>query len=618
MTCSTNEKRKYVRLEYVIPVEISLEDSGKQVHIQGFCKNIGHGGIGVEVNLSTVSNKEIIQEGKIAALNIELPKGLKPVKLLGQIRWQTVNMDNHKVVFGIEFTGENNPSQISSLFDFARCDLRRRRIIKRWFTLSIAAVISLSVWGINLSMDNYYLTTRVDQFISLRDEMERSIMILRDEKFAVEEKLLSVNKETGSLTGELDLLRQRTTALNNIIDELNIKLLDNENTKDDPDQQSRMEELKKMLEEKTALNNQLQTHIDYIEKKLVENEKLVDQIYRKYTDVNNAFHNRISTKKLLDKEIADLSTKARMESITITSSSYTSLPRSMWVMNKELFKFSSKSEELIEFCKDKNVNLIFSRIDLENDISSSQLPVFLKKAHDNKISVHAYFSFNPHKPAEKNKKGCMSFVADVVRFNKSQDEISGFDGVNIAFEKGIFDSQSADDLCIYLDAITKLIDGRNKKGFPLKIGVSLPDTSEAQNKKIGYNDKFAEFVCHVIDTVDYISIENASTENNYDSSVAYASEKGKKIYIGRDLRFDTSTYDAKQSGKYIHDMETDISGLIEKYLDEPGFMGVAIANYSDYRQCVEDNTPEFARKKTMVISVRPPKIDYRGSKMQSR
>ena len=74
MACLKTEKRKYVRLEYVIPVEISLEDSGKQVHVQGFCKNIGHGGIGVEINLSTLSNKDIIQEGKIAGLNIELPK----------------------------------------------------------------------------------------------------------------------------------------------------------------------------------------------------------------------------------------------------------------------------------------------------------------------------------------------------------------------------------------------------------------------------------------------------------------------------------------------------------------------------------------------------------------
>ena len=137
---------------------------------------------------------------------------------------------------------------------------------------------------------------------------------------------------------------------------------------------------------------------------------------------------------MLDKEIADLSTRARMESITITGSSYTSLPRSMWVMNKELFKFSSKSDELIDFCKNKNVNLIFARIDLENDILSSQLSVFLKKAHDNKISAHAYFALNPHKSTERNKKACMSFVADVVKFNKTQSEISGFDGINIAFE----------------------------------------------------------------------------------------------------------------------------------------------------------------------------------------
>ena len=178
-------------------------------------------------------------------------------------------------MFGIEFTDENSPSQISSLFDFARCDLRRRRITKRWFTLSIAAVISLSIWGINLSMDNYYMSTQLQQFTALRDEMERSIMSLRDEKFKVEEKLMAVNKETGSLTGELEQLRARTATLNSMIDELNQKISHNEDMKNDPDQQARMEELKKMLAEKTALNNQLQTHIDYIEKQLVENEKML-------------------------------------------------------------------------------------------------------------------------------------------------------------------------------------------------------------------------------------------------------------------------------------------------------------------------------------------------------
>ncbi|MCD6460249.1 PilZ domain-containing protein [bacterium] len=618
MTCSMAEKRKYLRLEYVIPVEISLEDSGTQVHTQGFCRNIGHGGIGVELNLSTLSNKNIIKEGKITALSIELPKKLKPVKLLGQIRWETVNADQHKVFFGIEFTAENNPSQISNLYDFAKSDLKRRRITKRWFTLSIAAVISLAVWGINLTMDNYYLSTQLQQFTSLRNEMERSIMLLRDDKFAVEKKLLSLNKETGGLTKELELLRTRTTNLNSLINGLNKKITANKNLKINKDQEAGIEELKKMLGEKTALNNQLQTHIDYIEKKLVENEKLVNQIYNKYTEISNAFYNRISTKKLLDKEIKNLSAKTRMENINISASGYTSLPRGMWVMNKELFKFSSKSDEIIEFCKRKNINLIFARIDLENEIALSQLPAFLKKAHENKISVHAYFCLNGHKAAEKNKKACVSFVANVVKFNKKQTEISGFDGVNIAFVNEIFSSYHLDDISFYLDAIDKLVRGRNEKQFPLKIGVSLPDSTKTQSTKISRNDKLAEFIYHLIDIVDYLSIENLGQSGNYDKEIAYASEKGKKIYIGKQLNINEDSYNAKLSGKYIHDMETDISALIEKYLDEPGFMGIAIGNYNNYRQCIEDNTPEFARKNTMVISVRPPKIDYRGSKMQLR
>ena len=47
----------------------------------------------------------------------------------------------------------------------------------------------------------------------------------------------------------------------------------------------------------------------------------------------------------------------------------------------------------------------------------------------------------------------------------------------------MIDSESGDELIFYLEGITKLIEGRNKKQFPLKIGISLPiqSTLKIQN-----------------------------------------------------------------------------------------------------------------------------------------
>ncbi len=603
------EKRKFVRLDYVIPVTVALKENGRKLFLQGFSRNFSYGGMCIEINLATLhGNTQLIDSSEPIDIEVELPHNNPKVHLSGFVRWRQSTYNDTKMLFGIEFCQNTDKVAVNTLYNYAKWERKRRILTKRWFLLSIAGLIGLSIWGVDLSLDNYYLIKRITKLDAMRADMERNLMALRQQKFILDHQLDKAHEENKVLRNDLEQLRTRTSELNATIEGLVNEITSSETARlQAGGEPADMLRLQQLIDQKNELNGYLQQQIESIQAKLEQNEQMLAAIGAKSQEVNSAFYNRFRTKQLLDMEIADLSRKTGMPDIPPPPY----LPRSMWVDNQELFKFPDKTDELLDFCTERNINLVFAKIDLATAVTPEQFPIFLKKAHEKGIAVHALFFMSNKRTADRNRKSASAFVSEIVSFNKSQPKESYFDGVAIAISESMGHEQPHEMFTTYLEGIAKLVEGRDKARFPLHIGVKLPYSLTDKELSFQYNGKNRSLSEHILSVADYLTIY----EKTADKAVHYASQYGKKVYICQSLYGDgaSENYDPSHSGHYIHDMEKSIRRIVEKYLDKPGFMGVAIGSYTDYQKCIEDNTPEYVKNnRQQIISVRPPKIEYKG------
>lgn len=602
------EKRKYVRLDYVIPVTINMGSQANRICCQGFCRNIGFGGMGLEINLATLPvDESLFSKGEVLQIEVELPQGKQKVLTEGIIRWKQIDTEQNKLHLGFAYClTDDSPSRFF-LYNFAKCEQKRRSVGKRWFILSVAMLMWLSFWGMQLHFENTHLVNRIDQFNSVRIEMEKTLMSIRSDKVLLNNQLLENQKEKLAVKEDLASLHNKTLYLNAVISEMQEKINDIQNNESSED----IEKIQQDIYDKTSLNKQIQDEISLLEAKLNEKKNDIKFVSTRYKSLSKALDNRFMAKKQLDKELFNLVKRTRVPMANLSKTGYSDFPRGMWVLSKELFKFRPRVEQLLEFCENRNINLIFAQIDVRDSFVPDQFAKFLRQAHQNGILVHAYFDMASPSP-ERNAKACSGWLASIVAFNKKHISDECFDGINIHFDDSLSSGENNDEAVVYLEMLNKFVTGRDLKKFPLEIGISVPDACGGNKNRISFNGKKVHINIHLIDIADYIAVEKTNSRKAVKKEIAYATKLGKKVFVGHKPIIDKKLYDSRSSGQYIHDMEREIKAMIETYLDKPGFMGVAINRYVDYRQCMEDNTPVYIKsKRTRIISVRPPKIDYR-------
>ncbi len=104
-----NEQRKYIRLDSVIPVAFRLVTSDGENFltdwIQGFTRNIGKGGICLELNRLNSGLDELVKNRRVKfSLKIEISVIKNPVAALARVSWVNDNADkNNKYTLGLYY-----------------------------------------------------------------------------------------------------------------------------------------------------------------------------------------------------------------------------------------------------------------------------------------------------------------------------------------------------------------------------------------------------------------------------------------------------------------------------------------------------------------------------------
>ena len=191
------ERRKYIRLDTVIPVQFRLEslDSKQPLSpwIQGFTNNIGHGGICLSVNDLSPDLIKLIQEKRVKlSIEIDMPLSSNSICALVSLAWtKEIGGLSKRYLLGLDYE-KINPKQNYILIRYAWA----RKLSLPLVILAIA-ILSLSL-GFNAYL-NIQLTHKNKMLV------EELVGVLQESKL-VKNQLGQIAQERAVLQSKIESL----------------------------------------------------------------------------------------------------------------------------------------------------------------------------------------------------------------------------------------------------------------------------------------------------------------------------------------------------------------------------------------------------------------------------
>lgn len=204
----SDDKRKYIRISTVFPVEFFICDShGKRLTpwLQGFTHDIGKGGICLLINDFWWGFADRLkQEGVRLSLKIDIPFRREPMCLTSQVGWikekRLKDFNRYKV--GLSFSETGN-KDVDSLFKYA--------VVKRTTPVAVAAAIAILIFF------SSSLLWRTGSLVRENRKLVRDYVNILERRSSLEEVLKEGAREE-------EFLKQRQANLELAIDSLNEEL----------------------------------------------------------------------------------------------------------------------------------------------------------------------------------------------------------------------------------------------------------------------------------------------------------------------------------------------------------------------------------------------------------
>jgi outer membrane murein-binding lipoprotein Lpp len=239
------ERRKYIRLDSVFPVEFRLLSPNGTTFLsdwlQGFTNNIGKGGMCLSVNnLKPALAKILASQQVILVLNIEMPLAGNPISAKARVSWvKEVAGEINKYLIGLSYE-EINPQQNNRIMHYARA--------KKIFTPVVLSIISILFLGLAL---NIYVNIKLIR--GNKALIDQLVKILQDSTSA-KQQIKEISRERQDLQLKIQALQ------------LGIQTVEEEKEKAKKEEArttERMEglnsQIEKLAQEKTSLQDQLIT-----------------------------------------------------------------------------------------------------------------------------------------------------------------------------------------------------------------------------------------------------------------------------------------------------------------------------------------------------------------------
>lgn len=275
--------------------------------------------------------------------------------------------------------------------------------------------------------------------------------------------------------------------------------------------------------------------------------------------------------------------------------------KALWVWDfYEAAANSDKITQLLQFLKENNFNMIF--IGTKNTLPDqpSTYVDLIQRAHAEGIQVFALVG-RANWALEGYHRDALTELRQVLSFNKKYP-MSTFDGIQFDIEPHTLPEYKTKrgSVCYqFIQVLKKIALEIDASGEPLEFNAAIPWWYGAGDNPVmvetgGERKVLSFFVLDYVDSASIMSYrDTADKQIRSTQSVAdYAAKLGKKIYVGTETKApdggiipEEITYFNK--GLEYLNQQMDI--IMGHYSGHPGFGGIALHNYTSYKQMLLNN-----------------------------
>ncbi len=195
------EHRKYIRLDVVFPVEfqfLDLDTSGTVSDIkQGFTRDIGKGGICLEVNNAEEGFEEILNQKNTGLdLRLHVPLSHRETKAVARIVWHKKVKAGYpnKYLIGLSFS-EIDPKDRNRIYFHARRIFLTPKLVSVLVLSLLVSLVYFYATDFRLRTENKQLVKKLVQLSGKKSRLEKDILGFDSERSQIEEELLENQKK---------------------------------------------------------------------------------------------------------------------------------------------------------------------------------------------------------------------------------------------------------------------------------------------------------------------------------------------------------------------------------------------------------------------------------------
>ena len=185
------EHRKYIRLNVIFPVEfqfIDPETAGSVSEIkQGFTRDVGKGGICLEVNNLEEGLEQVLKEGRVKVdLRMHVPLSRPETKAIAKITWHEKTKSGYpnKYLIGLSFL-QIDPKDSKRIYFHATRIILTPAIIAIFFFSVVSGLAYFYSTGFKARVENIKLIQELNELSAKKSDLEKRIMELNKDNEAV-------------------------------------------------------------------------------------------------------------------------------------------------------------------------------------------------------------------------------------------------------------------------------------------------------------------------------------------------------------------------------------------------------------------------------------------------
>jgi hypothetical protein len=276
-------------------------------------------------------------------------------------------------------------------------------------------------------------------------------------------------------------------------------------------------------------------------------------------------------------------------------------PRAMWVWDVKVFQDDDATKRLLNFCKERNINLLFYTAYKVKGNLEADYRNFNKRAHKRGILVQA-LAGDPRWALERYHLRILEWTLEILEFNSASAEIERFDGIHVDVEPYLLgkiweeDNKNilAQTLQMYKKTRTLIAQSNSLITFAADLPFWYDDDTDMW---IEWQKRVSPANYHILDMVDQIAImdyRNFAEGDNGSvllakNEISYADSAGKKVYIGQETGKNLEPAYITFGGTNIDYMEKEIKKLVNAYINYKSFAGIAIHHYVSYKRLLKES-----------------------------